>query len=368
MQSSDHQSTSVLESINKKIQDIKILEDVQKRAMQTAMKLSEGLSPDSKALLDSGMSLAQVIDKQQKKLTDTTSAAFGQTEGHFQRMLTSDLSILRQCAEELERLDKILKGQLQYPQSGSQYHPSQVGAKLSQEAVSLLKEKKMTHTEIAAQWEDDIVSLTLTLNKKNKMTNAFSFQPIFGMPSQNQQQQKNGFVFAPIQQRTTSSSLTPSFQFQLHMKGEEEKASSTRNVKEFSGMQLCDYLDTLEEILSLRPYPCIFNHDIENMIDKERFSVADFIAFAEGTEAYLVKKHGPATAVAISKSMDVIAFHKKLARLWNKLDPAIQEELGGKQGVPISSVKAKLSARLAELNKSNCCSVEKPATFSFENY
>ena len=65
--------------------------------------------------------------------------------------------------------------------------------------------------------------------------------------------------------------------------------------------------------------------------------------------------------VDTNKFIDHVTFHKSLARLWRRLDKNTQEELGN--GVAISDVMDKLSSRLAEINRSNCC--KKSATLSF---
>ena len=142
--------------------------------------------------------------------------------------------------------------------------------------------------------------------------------------------------------------------------GEDYRACDERTKRQAAteyALNLCKQLDVLEDVLALP----LRNNNVLNglrrdqimecykLFDRDTFSMADAVEYAEGLQAYVLKKY-PSTSMEPSRTFNREAFHKDLARLWGQLDHHTQEKLS--KGMPIATVIDQLSQELININKS----------------
>jgi hypothetical protein len=106
-------------------------------------------------------------------------------------------------------------------------------------------------------------------------------------------------------------------------------------------------IEVLQQMFSLRPYFQVGNsfvYDLEEQLKPKisSMTVADYIAFAEGAEAYLRKKYGEDLALQFLGSREhwrgVARFKQDMTALWEKLDVETRQQL---KSEPIKAVMDK---------------------------
>lgn len=297
-------------AVCKKLQDIKILEDVEERIVQTAALLAS-LSPETIAMLDSGMTFEECQQFVQNKLSKASTNVVG-SNNHYKQMLNSDNANLAQCISAMNHANAKLSG------SSETIYNRKTGQNetlvLSSEAVRLIQSKEMTCSEVISQWEKDVFGFMMGLHKKTGANN-FSAAP---------KASSQGFPFV------APPCLTP----KEESNAPEHETTAT----------ICEQLDVLEEMLASFQVPDS-GYVCGRPVQRTALSLADLIAVAEACSTSICGK---------------ASFHKKLARLWERLDHQTQGRLS--QGDAINTIIQELSTELADKNKSLS---KVPPTLSF---
>lgn len=288
-------------AVQKKLQDIRILEDVEAEIVKAA-SLLPCLTPETVTMLDSGTSFEECKQSVDAKLSEAQSknSSFGSNNApYYIQMLSNESGVLGQCILAMNKANAKLSGASETVYN--QKTRRQEVLALSPEAVRLIQSKEMTCSEVVAQWEKDIVAFMMGLHEKKTAQATPTAQ--------------KGFQFVPP---------PPALAQREEKKSQEYKSTAT----------ICELLDVLEEMLDGQCFPCPGCIGA-TQLDKATFSLADLIAVTE---------HG------YKDFKTRTSFHKKLARLWERLDHQTQERLS--QGVAIRTVIQELSAELASRNKS----------------
>ena len=386
--------------VGRRLQDIEIMKDVQKFAMQKATRLAS-LSPDTAALLDSGMSLAQCKQAIQKKQAEAPPAvvnpSFGIHNSPYHQMLATDCTILDECIQGMDWVDNRLSG---HPKMMFNHVKGRMDDKvLSMEAVNILKKRDVSIAQLVNRWEGDITSFMCGLHTKPGLFQ-FTFAPATDQVplttdqnftcGPNTKQVPFQFTFAPATDQvpfTTDQNFTcgPNtkqvpFQFTFAPATDQvpfttdQKSESTnesfissaeqekKSTAELDAQTLCKQLDLLEELLSAAS---LKNEVHRKQFNMDTFSVADMVEYRDGVLEYVIQRYPHAIKEAQKKHLqceyDKITFHRQLARIWAQMEPATQEKLS--RGVPVSTVVSELSQELVQLNRTLS---KVPATFKFQ--
>ena len=332
--------------VGRRLQDIEIMKNVQNFAMQKATRLAS-LSPDTAALLDSGMSFAQCKQAIQKKQAEAPPAvvnpSFGMHNSPYHQMLATDYRIVDECIQGMDWVDNRLSG---HPKMMFNHVKGRMDDKvLSMEAVNILKKRDVSIAQLVNRWEGDITSFMCNLHTKPGLFQ-FTFAPATD--------QVPVFSFVPLTTDQKSKSTNESF----IGSAEQEKKSTA----ELDAQTLCKQLDLLEELLSAAS---LKNEVHRKQFNMDTFSVADMVEYRDGVLEYVIQRYPHAIKEAQKKHLqceyDKITFHRQLARIWAQMEPATQEKLS--RGVPVSTVVSELSQELIQLNRTLS---KVPATFKFQ--
>ena len=319
--------------VGRRLQDIEIMKDVQKFAMQKATRLAS-LSPDTAALLDSGMSFAQCKQAIQKKQAE---AIVNIHNSPYHQMLATDYRIVDECIQGMDWVDNRLSG---HPKMMFNHVKGRMDDKvLSMKAVNILKKRDVSIAQLVNRWEGDITSFMCNLHTK-QVPFQFTFAPATDQ--------------VPFTTDQKSESTNESF---IGSAEQEKKATA-----ELDAQTLCKQLDLLEELISAAS---LKNEVHRKQFNMDTFSVADMVEYRDGVLEYVIQRYPHAIKEAQKKHLqceyDKITFHRQLARIWVQMEPATQEKLS--RGVPVSTVVSELSQELVQLNRTLS---KVPATFKFQ--